>query len=56
MPLLYGLNAPKFNSDLPRESVEHEETESRSSETDGNSLNKTGFKTSVNCRISSNIQ
>lgn len=56
MPLLCGLHAPKFNSDLSRDSVEHDETEFRSSETDGNSLNKIGFKTSVNCTASSNIQ
>lgn len=56
MPLSRGLNAPKFNSDQPREYVEYKETESRSSETDGKSLNKIRFKTSVNFMISSNIQ
>lgn len=54
--LLHGLNACKFNSDLSRDYVEHEENESRSFETDGNSLSEIGFKTNVNCTISSNIQ
>lgn len=56
MSRLHGLNAPKVNSDLSRDSMEHEETKSKSSKTDGNSFNKIGFKKSGNCTISRNIQ
>jgi len=48
MSLLCGINVPEFNSHLSKESVEHEEIEYRSSETNGSCLNKMGFKANIN--------